>query len=401
MLYIVATDTARNPVRSGIQTLVRSLLSAYARTRAPRTRAVRWDRKKRWLTLLPVEATQKLGAGELNDPRPLSLVERMQRPTTLIRADGRHLPLHRHPHHAGSLRGGWLLIPELIYGLGRAREVLRYARRQGLRVAVLVHDVIPIDHPECSAEGVPEMHRDFLLACAEADLVLATSQTVTSALTEFFARERLSPPPLTTVRLPAEFHGAPRCLIPPSPEQARRALCVSTLEPRKNHAGLLAALDLLASDGEPLPFELDLIGADHAHSAEVRDLVTAAVARHRGRVRWLGQVADEQLAELYRTAGFTIYPSVVEGFGIPVMESLWFSRPCICADFSVMAENAAGGGCLVTDVRQPAALAGAIRTMLSDAALRDRLAREAMTRPLTSWTDYAAGVVAALEAAQK
>ena len=80
------------------------------------------------------------------------------------------------------------------------------------------------------------------------------------------------------------------------------------------------------------------------------------------------------------------------------MAALWFARPCICADFSVMAENAADGGCLVTDVRQPAALAGAIRRMLSDSALRDRLAREAMARPLSSWTDYAAGVVAALDA---
>ncbi|MBS0659825.1 MAG: glycosyltransferase [Verrucomicrobia bacterium] len=397
MLYIVATDTARNPVRSGIQTLVRSLLNATAHLRPTTSRAVRWDRKRHRLTLLPADHAVELGAPALNDPRPLNFVQRLQRPTTLVRADGRHLPLHRHPHHERRLAEGWLLIPELIYGEGRAAEVLSYARAHGLRIAVIIHDVIPIDHPEASPPGVPALHRDFLLGVAGADLLLATSDTVRAAVNAFFERERVPPPNVTTVRLPAEFLGSPRHLQAPPERAMRRALCVSTLEARKNHAGLLEALAVLSDGRGGLPLEIDLVGAAHDHAPEVRALVEAAVLRHAGRLRWHGQVSDEALAELYRGADFTVYPSVVEGFGMPVMESLWFARPCICADFSVMAENAAGGGCLTVDVREPAALAGAIRRLTEDSDLRARLGQEAVERRLTNWLDYAYAVVRAME----
>lgn len=389
MLYVVATDTARNPVRSGIQTLVRSLLSVIAQIRPASSRAVRWDHRRHRLTLLPADNAAELGAPALNDPRPLNLAERLQRPTTFLRGDGRHLPLHRHPHHERRLAEAWLLVPELIYGEGRAAEVVSYAREHRLRVAVIIHDVIPIDHPECSPEGVPALHRDFLLGVAGADLLLATSETVHDALKAFFRREAVPPPTIRTVRLPAEFLGVPRNLEPPGPGQGRRALCVSTLEARKNHAGLQAALDLLADGQGRLPLEVDLVGAAHEHAAEVRAGVVSLTERYPGQVRWHGQVADGALAELYRAAGFTIYPSVVEGFGMPVMESLWFARPCLCADFSVMAENAGGGGCLTADVRQPAALASAITRLLEEPGLRERLAEEAVGRPLTTWVDYA------------
>jgi glycosyltransferase involved in cell wall biosynthesis len=71
------------------------------------------------------------------------------------------------------------------------------------------------------------------------------------------------------------------------------------------------------------------------------------------------------------------------------MESLWFARPCICASFGVMAENAAGGGCLTVDVNDIARLAGAIMRLEGDLSLRDKLAREAVSRPLRTWRDYA------------
>ena len=89
---------------------------------------------------------------------------------------------------------------------------------------------------------------------------------------------------------------------------------------------------------------------------------------------------------------------MVEGFGLPVIESLWFGRPCICANFSVMAENAAGGGCLTTDVRDPEALAAAILQLAESPELRRKIAAEAVTRPLKSWADYAEEVIAALRA---
>jgi glycosyltransferase involved in cell wall biosynthesis len=53
-----------------------------------------------------------------------------------------------------------------------------------------------------------------------------------------------------------------------------------------------------------------------------------------------------QFSDFYRDCDFTVYPSLVKGFGLPIVESLWNCRPCICANFGEMAEIAKEGVCL-------------------------------------------------------
>ncbi len=129
------------------------------------------------------------------------------------------------------------------------------------------------------------------------------------------------------------------------------------------------------------------------------DVVRAAMHRHRGAVHWHEKVEHSFLRQLFAACDFTVYPSLVEGFGLPVIESLWFGRPCICANFGVMAENAAGGGCLTTDVRDPKALAEAMLRLAGSPELRRKLVAEAVSRPLKSWAEYAEEVIVAMAAA--
>ena len=121
------------------------------------------------------------------------------------------------------------------------------------------------------------------------------------------------------------------------------------------------------------------------------------VARHPGRVTWHEQIEYSLLRRLYEEADFTVYPSVLEGFGLPIIESLWFGRPCVCANFGVMAENAAGGGCLPVNVRDPQALADAILFLAHSPGKRRELALAATARHLKTWDEYAAQVLACLE----
>lgn len=80
---------------------------------------------------------------------------------------------------------------------------------------------------------------------------------------------------------------------------------------------------------------------------------------------------------------------MLEGFGLPILESLWCRRPCICANFGAMDETAWGGGCVVTDVRDPQALADAILALATDPVRREILATEIDTRGLRQWEEYA------------
>jgi glycosyltransferase involved in cell wall biosynthesis len=105
-------------------------------------------------------------------------------------------------------------------------------------------------------------------------------------------------------------------------------------------------------------------------------------------VHWLQHVDDETLLRSYRDCRFTVYPSLMEGFGLPIAESLWHGKPCVCGGNGALGEVARGGGCLIVDQTDPAALADGIRKLLQDRQLYVRLCDEARARQFRSWPDY-------------
>jgi glycosyltransferase involved in cell wall biosynthesis len=172
-------------------------------------------------------------------------------------------------------------------------------------------------------------------------------------------------------------------------------LCVSTLEPRKGHLRLLRALERVSASHPDLPWSLTLVGNRYAGADDLAKQVEAACAGD-SRIVWRGVVDDAELVSLYRQASLTVYPSEIEGFGLPVAESQWFGRPCLCSSEGSVGELAALGGCLAVDVTDEAALTAGLERLLTDAALRERLAAEAAATPVRRWRDYASDVAARL-----
>lgn len=394
--YLVVGDTARNPGRSGIQTVVRSLAAAFAARGSPARLAV-WKAGADQLRPFPAELSLGWGAEPLREPpAPLGPILRSPRALVSWLANGRRaerMPVHLHALAPGS----WVLLPELLYG-GRAKDLVRYAHRHRWRLAAIFHDAIPIQAPEFVPADLPGAHADYMRALSQADLILPNSEASAEGWREFMAREGLTGPPVKVVTLACDIPGAPRVAQAtiPTPGEPIRVLCVSTLEPRKNHGTLLAAFERAVALRPDLPLELDLVGAPYVGSTDIVESVHRTMYRLPGRVRWREKIEHSLLRRLYQEADFTVYPSVLEGFGLPVIESLWFGCPCVCANFGVMAENAAGGGCLTTDVRDPEALARAILDMAASPGLRQTLAAEAISRPLKTWRDYAGELLAAM-----
>jgi glycosyltransferase involved in cell wall biosynthesis len=123
-------------------------------------------------------------------------------------------------------------------------------------------------------------------------------------------------------------------------------------------------------------------------------------ARRNVRIQSLGTVPEERLISLYKECTFTVFPSLDEGFGLPITESLWFGKPCICAGFGSMGEIANGGGCLTVDPRSTEQLSDAITRLITEPQLRQKLAREACARSLQTWSDYAGSVLNTLNQRQ-
>jgi glycosyltransferase involved in cell wall biosynthesis len=163
-----------------------------------------------------------------------------------------------------------------------------------------------------------------------------------------------------------------------------KILCVGTLEPRKNHIKLLESFKILVNNYEKDNVELILVGrsADELIAQEV------IKASERFPISWKGQVSDEELEELYHSCNFTIFPSIAEGFGLPILESLSFGKPAICGYGSAFDQLAEQGGCLQVDVNDPEALAAAISSLIDDTDLYHRLVLDSRNINFNSWEEY-------------
>jgi glycosyltransferase involved in cell wall biosynthesis len=143
---------------------------------------------------------------------------------------------------------------------------------------------------------------------------------------------------------------------------------VGTLEPRKDVPSLVAAFARLAPARPDL--RLVLAGPDGWGTAAVR----AAIAEHgvATRIVRVGYLADTDLAALMRQAGALAYPSLGEGFGLPVLEALACGAPVVTTATTPFADRLTDAA-LVVAPSDPDALAGALEAVLDDPATADRL----------------------------
>jgi glycosyltransferase involved in cell wall biosynthesis len=279
-----------------------------------------------------------------------------------------------------------LLVPEIFSPAVAAALPALFAQVRGPRVAVF-HDAIALQLPELTPVKSVARFPAYLAELLVFDGIAAVSEDSRQVLVDYWDRLGVAArPPVVAI---------PLAVDPPVPAAASAAaagtgppvvLCVASLEGRKNQAALLAACEQLWAGGAR--FELRLIGLAQPETGRVA-LEKIDQLRRAGRpVRYDGPVDDATLFQAYRECAFTVYPSLLEGFGLPVLESLSYGRPCICAGHGALGEAARGGGCLTLAAVDPASLATAIGSLLGDGARLAQLGAEARARRFKTWSDY-------------
>ncbi len=283
-----------------------------------------------------------------------------------------------------------LLIPD-IFQDNRLQFFSQAQRRFPGKMAAMFYDASPLRNPQFSRVSEQRTFPEYVRVLAAFDKVLCPSHETESDLTFFWKKFSQPAVPIIIDPLPTEFGLRP----PDAPQSHRghpRALYVASLHPRKNHLTLLAAAELLWSEG--LKFELLLIGRTTTHGGP--PVLAKLKKLHHRPVRWLGHVDDALLHKAYQESYFSVYPSIHEGFGLPILESLWHGRPCICGDNGAIGEVATGGGCLTVNQQDPASLAAGMRRLLLEPVTHQRLSIEARHRRFRSWDDYAGSLFRAL-----
>ena len=291
-----------------------------------------------------------------------------------------------------------VFVPE-IFQDNRVSWLATQAPRPPARWVVVCHDAIAWSRPDITPPARQEGFAAYLETLACFDHVLAISGETATALRCFWTSRHLAQPTVTMHPWPVNHAGAARPLTPPVSQQPPTILCVGTLEPRKNHLALLAACDALWQQGAR--FELVLVGRTTTQWGP-RVLEQVELLRRAGHpLRWLRHVDDHTLRTVYQHCAFTVFPSLVEGFGLPILEGLWHGRPCVCGANGAIGEVAAGGGCLTTDQTDPTALASAMAQLLTDSALYRRLCTEAADRRFDTWESLAATLLHLLQPAER
>lgn len=292
----------------------------------------------------------------------------------------------------------WFLTSELFSEEERAGFSSWVASRP-CQFAAIYHDAIPLKHPHITWPQSVARHPAYLKLLSQFDHVWAVSQASRDELQGFWlwlGTERS--PPVEMLNLGADVDGSGRVTAlengtarsgPP------QLLCLGIIEPRKNQSMLLETCDELWR--ERLDFELHVIGRVNPHfGPPIVARLKMLQSEHGSRLQFHEGASDERVAERYAAARATVFPTLAEGCGLPLLESLWRGVPCVCSDLPVLQENAAGGGCLPVPVNDFASWKPALRRILTDDALHAQLRAEAVSRPLPTWADAAAALLRGL-----
>ena len=255
---------------------------------------------------------------------------------------------------------------------------------------ITIHDLLPLRYPELFPRvTVAHSRTSWKGAARRAARVITGSEHTKGELVELLgvepARVAVTPygvsPRFRTMDVDAawlrERFGIDR----------RYVLCVGTLEPRKNMVGALRAFREVARTVDDVL--LVLVGGGGWRNAEFE-----AELGDRDRLCLTGHVSDEELARLYAGASCFLYPSLYEGFGLPVLEALASGTPVVTSDRASLPEVVGDAGLSVSP-QDVDALADAVTRVLTDPDLAADLRRRGLARAaLRTWDSCAAATVA-------
>ena len=212
--------------------------------------------------------------------------------------------------------------------------------RAGLCRVVLVHDTIPLDHPQWARAGtVPRFRRKMRAVARHADRVIHTTAT-TRRVTERWLASFGRVPPGVVAPLGLDIAPPDPAAVPPRIAALPRFfLCVGTLEPRKNHLLLVETWEALARDPEvaalpPLVLagRRGWLGPEAVRRLDASPLQGTAILEVSG-------LSDGALTALYDRAEALVMPSLAEGYGLPPLEAAARGCPVLVADLPVYHET--------------------------------------------------------------
>ena len=274
--------------------------------------------------------------------------------------------------------------PDILWG---PRHHLPVYTPGNIKAVLTIHDTVHRLFPQ----SMPVMNLiserfNMALSVRRADCLVTVSKSTASDLNRLYphTKGKTHVVPSGTPPIPnangISGNGEPACNLPEN-----YLLFVGTLEPRKNLFRLLQAFEEISRIDESL--HLVCVGAKGWRNSAVEHLLRNHPAKLR--IVFTGYVDRARLAGIYKGAQCLVFASLYEGFGFPILEAMSMGVPVITANVSSMPE-VAGKAALCVNPEDSQALAGAVKRVLYDNALRLQLIRDGKQRARQfSWTQCA------------
>ena len=289
-------------------------------------------------------------------------------------------------------RGDLLILPDAYWARKEVWQAAQAARARGAFVAVVVYDLIPLSHPEFVGARRSNRFREYLREVAQqADVILTISETVRRELIEALPKlmghtpycQRITPFPLGS-----EF---PHSAGEPRPQlqqlfggdnQSNPYLTVAAFDPRKNHRYLLDAFDRFWQQYPER--KLCLVGRTGSRCHDVLQRIDNH-PRLGKQLFTFHDLSDSELQYCYRACRGVIFPSIVEGFGLPIVEALWHGHRTLSSDTPIHRE-VGGDDCLYFNLSSPESLV----SLLVECENDPTLLQQTNSRSLAiAWSDCA------------
>ncbi|WP_323987764.1 glycosyltransferase family 4 protein [Microbacterium plantarum] len=257
--------------------------------------------------------------------------------------------------------------------------------RPPVPMVLTLHDVLAFKRPEFLPSRVGVIPTRFLIsrAARAASHIITVSDTAKSDILEVTGRQASDVSvvhPGSSGATPAGTGDAPRSGL----------FSLGNRMPHKNFPRLIEAMSLIPESERPRL----VISGSHAD-----DPLLAEVER-RGLQRWVdlrGWLTRAEVDELYATSAAVVFPTLFEGFGLPVLEGMERGCPVVCSDIPVLRE-VGGPAAAYFDPLDPRSIASVIQSCLTDSARRTRMSAAGLARASTfTWDATAEGTLAAFE----
>lgn len=257
----------------------------------------------------------------------------------------------------------------------------------GIKYLAIVHDLIPLYMPELFEKDHLMRFKFFTKLCAKkADHIIAISEATKEDVMKYMK--------MPESKISMIYQGADKRFSPERDEMGIKAamekygitknyvLCLSTVEPRKNMLRTIKAFHQLLLKGYT-DYQLVLVGGKGWNNGEIYEYVQNQGLQEN--VIFTGYATDDEVKHIYANATVFAYPSLCEGFGIPIIEAMQSGTPVITSNVSCMPE-VAGDACELVNPYSITDIEHAMEKIITNKALQEKYREAGFKRaPLFSW----------------